>query len=259
MHRFEDLAQHLIETSLARLLRERLQATEVLQALVRAIDDAQAALQVRDTPPPNHFWVTMYDADLAQLQTQQPRLADDLAEQVRQIMLQMGLRLDVPPRVLVHGALEVPPHQIRVIARWIAADLPRGETRPESAQPDATQARLPRRPFLIVDGRRQVDLNDRLVNIGRSRESDVIVDDRRVSRRHLELRWLADSARFLAVDLGSSGGTRLNGHPIKQCTLEAGDVISLGGYELIYGEEFALSSTGAMPPASGSTSTEAEA
>lgn len=258
MHRFEDLAQHLIETSLARLLRERLQPGEVLQALVRAIDDAQAALQVRDTPPPNHFWVTMHDADLAQLQALQPRLADDLAEQVRQIMLQMGLRLDAPPRVLVHGALEVPPHQIRVIARWIAAELPRGETRPESAQPAvARAARLPRRPFLIVDGRRQVDLNERLVNIGRSRESDVIVDDRRVSRRHLELRWLAESARFLAVDLGSSGGTRLNGHPIKQCTLEAGDVISLGGYELIYGEEFALSSTGAMPPAPGSTSTEA--
>lgn len=254
MHRFEDLAQQLIETSLSRLLRERLQAGEVLRSLVRAIEDAQAALQVRDTPPPNHFWVTLHDSDLAKLREAQPQLADDLAEQVRQIMLQMGLRLDAPPRVLVHGALEVPSHQIRVIARWIPADAPRSDTQVGA---EAVAAHLPRRPFLIVDGRRQIDLNSRLVTIGRSRESDVIVDDRRVSRKHVELRWLDASAKFLAVDTGSSGGTKLNGHAIKQCTLEAGDVISLAGCELIYGEEFALSSTSGIAPVQGSTSTEA--
>lgn len=254
MHRFEDLAQQLIETSLSRLLRERLQAGEVLRSLVRAIEDAQAALQVRDTPPPNHFWVTLHDSDLAKLREAQPQLADDLAEQVRQIMLQMGLRLDAPPRVLVHGALEVPSHQIRVIARWIPADAPRSDT--QVGVSVSAPAHLPRRPFLIVDGRRQIDLSDRLVSIGRSRESDVIVDDRRVSRKHIELRWLEASGKFLAVDMGSSGGTKLNGHAIKQCTLEAGDVLSLAGCELIYGEEFALSSTSGITPVQGSTSTE---
>ena len=58
------------------------------------------------------------------------------------------------------------------------------------------------------------------MSIGRSRESDVIIDDRRVSRKHVELRWLEASGKFLAVDMGSSGGTKLNGHAIKQCTLE---------------------------------------
>jgi hypothetical protein len=251
MHRFEDLAQQLIETSLARLLREHLQSRDVLQSLVRAIDDAQSALQVRDTPPPNHFWVSINSADLARLRESEPRLADELAEQVRQIMLQMGLRLDRPPRVLLNGSDDVPTHQLRISARWIPT---------ANAQTTAQSTTLARRPFLIVDGRRQVDLNHSPVTIGRSRAGDIVLDDRRVSRHHLELRWVDASERFLAVDMGSSGGTRLNGQAIKQCPLEAGDVLSLGGYELIYGEEFELSSTSAfIKPESGSTRTDGNA
>jgi hypothetical protein len=244
MHRFEDLAQQLIENALARLLGEHLRPRDVLQALVRAIDDAGGK------NPPNHFWVTLNSADLERLRDAEPRLADELAEQTRQIMLQMGLRLDIAPRVLLNGNEEIAMRQMRVSARW----LPAAEVRP---QPD--QGALPRRPFLIVDGRRQVDLNAHTVAVGRSRSGDIVLDDRRVSRNHLELRWNDASARFLAVDLGSSGGTRVNGHAVKQCPLEAGDVISLGGYELIYGEEFELSSTSAfIRPEGGSTRTDAD-
>jgi pSer/pThr/pTyr-binding forkhead associated (FHA) protein len=99
---------------------------------------------------------------------------------------------------------------------------------------------LPRHPFLIVDGNRQITLANPLVRIGRSREMDVVIDDRRVSRLHLELRWQSDLLRYLCVDMDSTGGTKINGYPIAQCTLEAGDVVSLGGAEIIYGEEFAL-------------------
>lgn len=99
---------------------------------------------------------------------------------------------------------------------------------------------LPRRPFLLVNGDHQIALNNALVRIGRSREMDLVIDDRRVSRSHIELRWQTDTLRYLCVDLNSTGGTKINGYPILQCPLEAGDVISLGGFEIIYGEEFAL-------------------
>lgn len=253
MHRFEDIAQQLIEASLARLLREKLQSRDVLQALVRAIEDAQAALQLREAPPPNHFWVSLNATDLDQLRDAQDGLVEELAEQVRQIMLQMGFRLDMPPRVLLNGSADVAPRQMRVSARWISPDANREST--TNAEPSASEMALPRRPFLIVDGRRQIDLAEKRVAIGRSRGSDVVLDDRRVSRNHLELRWLDAYAKFLAVDMESSGGTQLNGHAIRQCTLEPGDVLSLGGYELIYGEEFELQSTNAFKPVTGSTST----
>lgn len=90
MHRFEDLAQQLIEASLARALGGKLEANAVLRAIVRAIEDTQAGSA---TPAaPNHFWVTLNEDDLRALEANRPRLADELSEQVRQIMLQMGLR-----------------------------------------------------------------------------------------------------------------------------------------------------------------------
>ena len=249
MHRFEDLAQQLIEASLARALGGKLRGDEVLRAIVRAIDDAQ---NLTDPPiTPNHFWVTMNEHDLRQLEHTHPRFADEVQEQVRQIMLQMGLRLDAPPRVLLWGVASVPSHRLQVRARWIAPNLPQAET----AATPALAAQLPRAPFLIVDRQRQISLTSRTVRIGRAHESDVIVDDRRVSRKHIELRWQDALGKFLAVDLNSSGGTKLNGYPIKQCTLEAGDVLSLNGFEVIYGEEFALSSTGSFTP--GDTKTDA--
>ncbi len=102
-------------------------------------------------------------------------------------------------------------------------------------------APLPRKPFLILEGNRQFNLSKPLIRIGRSREGDVVIDDRRVSRNHCELRWQADKARYLLVDLESTGGTRINGYDSAQCPLEAGDIVSLGGLEVIYGEDMALS------------------
>lgn len=245
MHRFEDLAQRLIEGSLARLLGERLQPQTVLRALAQAIEDARTPGAQGEPVGPNHFWINLSEQDLAPLEYFHPNLADELAENARQIMLQMGLRLDMPPRVFLRGVRELAPRQISVIARWIPPDLPVSSTTAQAAQPVA----LPRRPFLIVDGRRQIALTRELLRIGRSRENDIVIDDRRVSRHHLELRWQNDLDKFLAVDLGSTGGTKLNGYPIQQCTLEAGDVLSLGGVEIIYGEEFALQSTLGAPQA----------
>ena len=255
MNRFEDLAQRLIESSLARILRERLKPDDVLHAVVRAIEDAHAQAQAEaersggEALAPNHFWVTLSEQDLAPLEYHQTNLADLLAESVRQMIVQMGLRMDMPPRVLLQGSADMPPHQLRVMARWIPPDLPLSDTSALRAR----KAAFPRNPFLIVDGRRQIALTDELVRIGRSRENDVVVDDRRVSRHHAELSWQGEGQKFLYRDLNSTGGSKLNGYAIQQCTLEAGDILSLGGVEIIYGEEFELQSTRSNMPVDADT------
>ena len=124
MNRFEDLAQQLIEASLARAMGGKLSGNEVLRAIVRAIDDAQAD----GGTTPNHFWVTLNDNDLRELERTQPRIAEEMSESVRQIMLQMGLRLDAPPRVLLWGSPNVPAHRLSVKARHISNSLPQQDT-----------------------------------------------------------------------------------------------------------------------------------
>ncbi|HEY3290639.1 MAG TPA: FhaA domain-containing protein [Anaerolineae bacterium] len=252
MNRFEDLAQRLIENSLARILRERLRPDEVLHAIVRAIEDAHATNADGEAIAPNHFWLTLSEQDLTPLQYHQPDFADQLAENVRGMIVQIGLRMDMPPRVMLQGVADMPVHEIRVIARWIPPDLPAASTTAMPATGNLVLS-FPRKPFLIVDGRRQIALGSEVVKIGRSRENDIVVDDRRVSRHHAELRWQAETLKFLYLDRNSTGGTKLNGYPIQQCTLEAGDILSLGGVEIIYGEEFALQSTSASAPLNSDT------
>jgi pSer/pThr/pTyr-binding forkhead associated (FHA) protein len=120
---------------------------------------------------------------------------------------------------------------------WFERLVQRLRRRPSGRDEVRAPAEPPGRSFLIVDSHRRVALTSPRLRVGRARDNDIVIDNLRVSRYHLELRWQADLARFLAVDLNSSGGTLLNGHPIRQCTLEAGDVLLLGGSaELIYDE-----------------------
>jgi len=63
--------------------------------------------------------------------------------------------------------------------------------------------------------------------IGRAHDSTILISDPKVSRRHLQLTW--NGAAFVAEDVGSSGGTLLNGMPLRSPTiLRPGDTLSIG-------------------------------
>jgi len=57
----------------------------------------------------------------------------------------------------------------------------------------------------------------------------------RVSRSHAQLRLRF--GHYVVYDLGSTAGTFVNGQRIEECVLRPGDVISLGGVPVIYGED----------------------
>ncbi|AYG79072.1 ABC transporter ATP-binding/permease protein [Streptomyces hundungensis] len=67
----------------------------------------------------------------------------------------------------------------------------------------------------------------RTVRIGRADDNDVVIDDLVVSRRHAELRVLADGT-YEIVDVGSHNGTYLNGQPVARAPVAPGDIIGVG-------------------------------
>jgi pSer/pThr/pTyr-binding forkhead associated (FHA) protein len=93
----------------------------------------------------------------------------------------------------------------------------------------------PGNAFLIVGGTQTVPLSRSVVNIGRRLDNHVVLDDPRVSRVHAQLRVVKD--HFVIFDLNSSGGTFVNGHRTNQSVLHPGDVISLAGVTLIFGQD----------------------
>ncbi len=102
---------------------------------------------------------------------------------------------------------------------------------------------VPENAFLIIGGEKVFPLNQPVVNIGRRLDNTLIVDDPRVSRNHAQLR--AIKGQFVLFDLNSTGGTFVNGQRANQTVLYPGDVISLAGVALIFGQDNAFSRTDA--------------
>jgi pSer/pThr/pTyr-binding forkhead associated (FHA) protein len=85
------------------------------------------------------------------------------------------------------------------------------------------------------------------VVMGRSTKSDVLIQDAKVSRNHCRIEMTPqqvpvcffrnDYANYCQIlfDLGSLGGTLVNGKRVIKSALRPGDVITVGTTEVIFG------------------------
>src|SRR5437016_5454974 len=65
--------------------------------------------------------------------------------------------------------------------------------------------------------------------IGRDEAASLQIEDDQVSRKHLQVRFDADTTTYTVLDMRSSNGTLLNGRPLSSDTpLKDGDEITLG-------------------------------
>lgn len=82
-------------------------------------------------------------------------------------------------------------------------------------------------------GAEQVYRLDReVIQIGRHVSNDIVVNDRRVSRHHAQVRY--ENGRFVIYDLGSLNGIGINRTNVRQHTLRDGDLVSVGSYDFIF-------------------------
>ena len=101
-------------------------------------------------------------------------------------------------------------------------------------EPETNDA-IPQNAFLIIEGVKIHPLQESVINIGRKLENHIIIDDPRISRNHAQLR--AIKGHFVLFDLNSTGGTFVNSQRTSQIVLYPGDVISLAGVTLIFGQD----------------------
>ena len=80
---------------------------------------------------------------------------------------------------------------------------------------------------------RLIELNDRLLKIGRGRQNDIVLDDPEqvVSRFHAELR--PNGGGYVLVDLNSQNGTWVNAERIDRIQMRSGVPVEIGPYELV--------------------------
>jgi hypothetical protein len=72
-----------------------------------------------------------------------------------------------------------------------------------------------------------------VVNIGRQLSNDIIVEDKRVSRYHAQIKY--HNGQFSLFDLGSTNGITINGTPhMRQHILRSGDRFTIGSYDFYF-------------------------
>ena len=73
-----------------------------------------------------------------------------------------------------------------------------------------------------------------VINIGRQLTNDIIVEDKRVSRYHAQIKYHSNG-QFIIFDLGSTNGITINGTPnLRQHTLRSGDRFTIGSYDFYF-------------------------
>lgn len=100
--------------------------------------------------------------------------------------------------------------------------------------------------YLLIKGNQVYYLEKEETTIGRSSTSDVVISDQRVSRKHAKISLVNE--RYLLTDLNSSGGSYVNGKPVVQKLLEAGDVLTLAfGLKMVFGVDASMIPEDAIP------------
>lgn len=239
--KFESLAGQWVEGTFGRLLGGHLQPMEVATALARAMEDEQFSADNGDQFAPNIYWVYLNPIDYAALRDSQPNLPIDLARSLIALAERGGLKLPEQPIVEIRSEESIPKRHISVAAKYAAQDTaPIGETNEIAATAvdsarEALKAAANSQCFLILEGRRHVVLTRPVITLGRALDNDVVLDDTRVSRHHAQLRMR--QGNYILYDTGSSGGSSVNGELATEVLLRAGDVISLAGVEIIFGQD----------------------
>lgn len=222
----------LIEGSAALLLRGSLQH-RLAHQLVAAVQENILIEPDGRMMAPSEFLITLHP-DLEAYWLAHASLLNAISRSLQDAAREYGIYFFSEPsiRLSANPALAQEDFTVTALGRHDPSGHTAAFPMPKS---DTVRNSAPRNAFLIVDGSKVFPLNRTVINIGRRSDNQLVLPDPRVSRAHAQLR--AVKGQYVIFDLNSTGGTFLNGQRIHQQALKPGDVISLSGVLLIYGED----------------------
>jgi hypothetical protein len=236
----------LIEGTFNRAFRSEVRPVEIARKLAREMEEHRSSTLTR-TFVPNEYRVFLSPRDRERFEGYEDALADELAGYLLEHARREGLTLPARPLIEfetdgrlglgefgIQTGIVVPGEDEDEHDYEDEDELPAqsGRTMVYSnaeriAEPleEQAQARAPT-ALLLLDGQRNV-VGPEGVVLGRSRNCDVVLNDPNVSRQHAELRPRGGS--WVLTDLGSTNGSRINGHPVERSeVVRPGDEIELG-------------------------------
>ena len=232
--KLEARLQELLENRLLQVLPGRKPEDHLAQRLAEAM---HATLRPRPNGTnlaPNVYVIIAHPSTLISWRAR-PRQLEALAEALREVGDEAGLEFASRPTLSTAADTTMPPDEVRVAASFSGENLVETQDVPTAAKPDPEPELVPSNAFLILGGTKIIPLTQPVVNIGRKLDNQVVVDDPRVSRNHTQMRVI--KGRYVIFDLESTGGLFVNGQRTSQSVLYPGDVISLAGVTLVFGQD----------------------
>jgi hypothetical protein len=235
MSRVERFFERLVERPSARLFRTRLQPLQVLRRIERAMESNRGA-EGRRGLVPDQFVVHLHPDDLAAL-TPADQVAAELASGALTFARARGYSLRDRPRVTLQPDTSVRAGEVEVKASVSPAREAGSEPEQVDGGTRVFEVPVVRAPDVVLEVRepnlppRRVPASGKPIAIGRSPDCELVLRDSRVSRRHARL--TARDGVLVLTDLGSTNGTRVNGHRVSEVVLGAGDRIMIGETTLV--------------------------
>lgn len=245
MERLEAMASRLIEGWSARLFGAKLQPVQIAKRLIRTMESHQT-ISLSKTFVPNSYVVSLSPTDHEQFAQYRRSLEQELSEAILGGARERNFTLLAFPTVEIERDEDLAPGDLRISCALV--DASGEEVAPDAKNLGAVEAghtmvldrekllrEKPRAPkaFLAVQegsDRKTLALGNEPLAIGRDPQNDIVLDDRRVSRKHAEVRLRL--GRYTLYDLQSTNGTYVNGRRVAEIVLSDGDRIAVGGTEL---------------------------
>jgi hypothetical protein len=239
--RLEAQLERLVEGAFSQLFGKKFRAQDIALQLARAMEDSAEDQPSGDLRPlaPDHYTIYLHSKVRNTLLERQPFLAQRLSDHIVELASSAGYRLVGVPTIDIVANDDLALSAVKVNARHLqkkhstTAVMKRVET-PVSQD-------IPQNPQLLLHGQIAVPLTRDVINVGRSRDNHIVIDDAAVSRHHLQLRLRF--GRYMLFDTQSHGGTMVNDVPVKDHILQTGDVICIGSTRLVYMEDHTLNET----------------
>lgn len=233
LQEIEHRLQTLIEVDLLKVLPGKKVEDVIVQKLAAAIQRNKIASNNEVIIP--DVYTFALNPETARAWTDE-NLVAVILHSITAVAREAGFKFTISPTVSVTTDERIALHDVEILtSHRIETMSETNATPPEHDNSDQMADKIPENSFLIVEGVKIFPLTLPVINIGRRLDNQLIIDDPRVSRNHAQLR--AIKGRFVVFDLNSTGGTFVNGQRTSQSVLYPGDVISLAGVALIFGQD----------------------
>jgi len=209
---FERGLERAVNGAFAKTFRSGIQPVEIASALRSELDTNAAVVSRERILVPNTFTVYLSATDL---------------ERMRALGSQLPSELDT----LVHTHARSQHYSFSgPVSISLAAD-PKLTTGQLRVQSQSAGGRVSWRGVLEIAGRQHPLVAARTV-IGRGSDADITISDAGTSRKHVEILW--DGERAMVRDLGSTNGTKLNGHKVGEAPLTPDSTVTIGRTDIVF-------------------------